>query len=281
MLESETKHKYTLASLPAVLKSQPCILGIDEAGRGPVLGPMVYGVAYCPVDYELKQHGFNDSKQLTEDDRERMLKDIDATESIGYAICALSPRDISRKMLRRNKYNLNTLSHHTAMALVQDVLDLGVQLEHVYVDTVGSPQKYQQMLEQRFAGIKFTVASKADSLYPIVSAASICAKVIRDERLANWQDDTVADRDFGSGYPGDPTTKMWLRNNMDQVFGYPSLIRFSWSTCAKLLEEKAVSVEWPEDPEDNENQAPAAIASNKPQPDWLFHQLYITPAKLE
>ncbi|CAN7999625.1 unnamed protein product, partial [Ixodes pacificus] len=59
------------SAVPDVAKSNPCMLGVDEAGRGPVLGPMVYGIAYCPVEFEedLKRLGFADSKTLTEEKR--------------------------------------------------------------------------------------------------------------------------------------------------------------------------------------------------------------------
>lgn len=80
----------------------------------------------------------------------------------------------------------------------------------VYVDTVGPPETYQTKLESRFPQLKITVAKKADSLYPIVSAASICAKVTRDTHLKQWRfiENEVSDRKivlpengFGSGYP--------------------------------------------------------------------------------
>ena len=77
---------------------------------------------------------------------------------------------------------------------------------------------------------KIKVSKKADSLFPCVSAASICAKVIRDNVLKNWvytEDLTV--KEYGSGYPGDPKTKMFLDSNINQVFGFVKLIRFSWS----------------------------------------------------
>merc|ERR1711997_316573 len=102
-----------------------------------------------------------------------------------------------------------------------------------------------------------TVAKKADSLYPCVSAASICAKVARDKCLKTWifpenQGDCEITSEWGSGYPGDPVTKKFLRDNLDPVFGFPSIVRFSWSTAEKLLEEKGVKVEFEEvEPEED------------------------------
>ena len=88
-----------------------------------------------------------------------------------------SPRFISSSMYRRSKYNLNTMSHDTAIDLVKMALEKGVQVAEIYVDTVGPPEKYQAKLQEIFPAQKVTVAKKADSLYPCVSAASICAKV--------------------------------------------------------------------------------------------------------
>ena len=168
------------SSIPNNCKSQPCILGIDEAGRGPVLGPMVYGISFCPLekDEDLKNLGVDDSKALTEQKREELLKKLqDNSDYIGYAIHVLSPRYISKSMYRRFKYNLNTMSHDTAINLVKSAIDKGVQVAEIYVDTVGPPEKYQAKLQEIFPTQKVTVAKKADSLYPCVSAASICAKV--------------------------------------------------------------------------------------------------------
>ena len=66
---------------------------------------------------------------------------------------------------------------------------------------------------------------QADSTYPIVSAASICAKVVRDRVVHHWrvaERNIAISRKFGSGYPGDPTTKAWLQNHFSPIFGFPS-----------------------------------------------------------
>lgn len=73
------------------------------------------------------------------------------------------------------------------------------------MDTVGPPDKYENILSRAFPGLSITVTKKADSLFPIVSAASICAKVLRDHALYNWQfkeNNLTPSRTFGSGYPG-------------------------------------------------------------------------------
>ena len=180
---NEENHiNYELYSdIPDACKDKPCVLGIDEAGRGPVLGPMVYGIAYCPVERnaDLKALGVDDSKALTEAQREGLLdKVLGNADYIGWAVHVLSPVFISRSMYRRGKYNLNTMSHDTAINLVKGAIARGVRVAEVYVDTVGPPEKYQAKLEGIFPDLKITVAKKADSLYPCVSAASICAKVM-------------------------------------------------------------------------------------------------------
>ena len=157
------------SNIPEVCKNEPCVLGIDEAGRGPVLGPMVYGISFCPVakNQDLKELGVDDSKALTEEQREALLKKVlDNNDYIGWAIHVLSPRFISSSMYRRSKYNLNTMSHDTAIGLVNKAIERGVQVSEIYVDTVGPPEKYQAKLQNIFPSLKVTVAKKADSLYP-------------------------------------------------------------------------------------------------------------------
>eukprot|EP00094_Tigriopus_californicus_P000865 TCALIF_00835-PA protein Name:"Similar to CG13690 Ribonuclease H2 subunit A (Drosophila melanogaster)" AED:0.44 eAED:0.44 QI:0/0/0/0.5/1/1/2/0/347 len=233
----------------------PCVLGIDEAGRGPVLGPMVYGIVYCVEEShdKLKSLGVDDSKVLSEAKRDGMAQIIlqNATE-FGWAIHSLSPQYISRCMNRRGKYNLNSISHDTAIGLIRQAIERGVNVAKVFVDTVGPPEKYQAKLEALFPDIFFTVAKKADALFPCVSAASIMAKTTRDRALKEWPfpegslTDSQSTAGWGSGYPGDPMTKKFLQDNVDPVFGFPSVVRFSWKTAANILENKAVRFEFEE-----------------------------------
>jgi ribonuclease H2 subunit A len=192
----------------------PVMLGIDEAGRGPVLGPMVYGCAYCPLSREkdLKSSGYADSKTLSEEQRENLFEKICACDYVGWSVEVISAARLSEHMLRVKKYNLNLISHDSAAGLVRRTLALGVNVCKVFVDTVGDPEKYQAKLSGMFPSIEFKVAKKADSLFPCVSAASICAKVVRDRDIKAWRPSesnqghtAVA---LGSGYPADPFTKV-------------------------------------------------------------------------
>ncbi|KAH0602321.1 uncharacterized protein H6S33_009808 [Morchella sextelata] len=255
----------------AASPTTPVILGVDEAGRGPVLGPMVYAIAYClSTDAPLlSSHNFDDSKKLTPAFRASLMATLTTRASplhaaIGWATQALSAKDISAGMLRGAAYNLNAQALDATVALIAGVLERGVNVAEVYVDTVGPPAAYQAKLQKRFPTVRVTVSKKADSLYPIVSAASVCAKVTRDEALEVLVGGEGAEA-AGSGYPGDEKTKKWLRGEMDSVFGWRAeVVRFSWSTARDMLEgapggKKAggskglgVEVEWPEDLEEGE-----------------------------
>ncbi|KAI8912243.1 ribonuclease H-like domain-containing protein [Powellomyces hirtus] len=237
---------------PALSNGEKACLGVDEAGRGPVLGPMVYAAAYVSVDRkeELAKIGFADSKVLKEEERDNLFMTLQShSDWIGWAVHACSPQDISGCMLRRSKHNLNSLAHDTTIELIRATIARGINVTEVYIDTVGPPASYAAKLQTYFPALRITVAKKADALYPIVSAASIAAKVSRDASLKGWKwiengvEDTFSRR-FGSGYPSDPNTVKWLNEHIDPIFGYPRIMRFSWATCVKLLEDKAIAVAW-------------------------------------
>lgn len=258
----------------------PCCLGVDEAGRGPVLGPMVYGIFYLPLalsDPLLREaHHFDDSKVLTPAVRSSLMRtlctpppptqptqpgsdDQDAPPSLythtGWATTALSAQAIAAGMLRPGAaYNLNAQAMDATVALIQGVLARGVDLREVYVDTIGPPAAYQKRLERVFPSLKITVAKKADSLYPCVSAASVCAKVTRDaclevlyERRNEGKAGGEGGMAWGSGYPSDARCIGWMRSNMHPVFGWGPECRFSWGTAKDMMEAKGagVRVEWP------------------------------------
>lgn len=244
----------------------PCVLGVDEAGRGPVIGPMIYGVYYLPVEIQqtllTQTYHFDDSKALTADVRARLMKAVctestDLYRSCGWAIDSLSARDIGAGMLKNGgAYNLNAQAMDSTVGLIRGVLKQGVNVTEIYVDTIGIPAVYQKKLERIFPTIKITVEKKADSLYPCVSAASVVAKVTRDvsceklfeeyERLRGEEADNVPG--WGSGYPSDARCVSWLKQSVDPTFGWGSECRFSWSTVKDMLDAKGgpgIKVDWP------------------------------------
>jgi ribonuclease H2 subunit A len=284
LLESEN------ASLSGV--GPPCALGIDEAGRGPVLGPMVYGAFYLPIPLSApllsKTHHFDDSKVLTPLFRSQLMEklctptasnDPDPTslyQNCGWAVSLLSARTISAGMLQpTTAYNLNAQAMDATISLITNIYKLGVNLREIYIDTIGQPAPYQKKLERIFPTAKIVVAKKADSLYPCVSAASVCAKVTRDVALEviykqNYKDKMEEDTEmsnsgvekeederqnapgWGSGYPSDVRCTAWMKRNMDPVFGWGSECRFSWGTAKDMLDLKggAAPVVWPAEDDD-------------------------------
>ena len=119
---------------------EPIEIGIDEAGRGPVLGPMVYGVAFWPVSVGAdmrKEFGFNDSKQVKEEDREKMFESIKDMEfkRMGWGADPLYPQFISSSMLNiETGKNLNAISFDSALGLIKEIYDAGFNVERIICD---------------------------------------------------------------------------------------------------------------------------------------------------
>lgn len=234
---------------------------------------MVYGLLYLPLAkhrYLLAEtHHFDDSKVLTPTVRSSLMrtlctKDTDLYQNCGWATRVMSAKDISSGMLKpAGTYNLNAQAMDATIDLIKDVFAKGINVREIYIDTIGSPAVYQKKLERIFPTTMITVAKKADSLYPCVSAASVCAKVTRDAALeVCYQTYAAASSEgieaattaegWGSGYPSDSRCTTWLKGHMDPVFGWGSECRFSWGTAKDLLEAKGstTKVEWPMDDDD-------------------------------
>ncbi|KAL3667072.1 hypothetical protein V7S43_008014 [Phytophthora oleae] len=261
------QHTVLLASdcPSSCLNEVPVMLGIDEAGRGPVMGPMVYGAAYWPVadDDAMSALGFDDSKALSAESRAQLFEKMRSTEGLGWIVRLISAAEISDKMQRQTS-NLNEMSRDAAIQLINEVQKKGTVVKKVFVDTVGDPRWYQTFLTKHFNGtIEFRVEKKADSLFKVVSAASIAAKVTRDRVISDWKWESPAldlPTDFGSGYPSDPKTKAWLASHVDNVFVFPNIIRFSWGTVEPFF-DNAVKVEWPHEKELEKANAPSGTQS--------------------
>ena len=158
---------------------------------------------------------FADSKTLTAERRDQLLEQIENDDMIGYLADEISATNIAGSMLGRQRVSLNAMATDSTCKLIRSALAAGVNVQEIYVDTVGDADTYKRRLSQEFPGIQFTVCPKAVALFPIVSAASIVAKVTRDRAISNAADLAKA----GSGYPADPLTKTWLEDNVHPVFG--------------------------------------------------------------
>ncbi len=201
------------------------VLGIDEAGRGSVLGPLVIAGVVIPEKMKnvLDNMGVKDSKRLTPARREvlsRKLKNMFEWDVVIY-----SARDIDD--LRASGINLNEIERKGMEELL-----LKLDFDKAIVDAVDvKSQRYQDRL-QKSTGKDVKAEHKADDKYLEVGAASIIAKQTRDDAISKLNKPFEDMGGIGSGYPSDPTTKKFLSNYSYNEM--PDFVRKSWSTVAKL-----------------------------------------------
>jgi ribonuclease HII len=209
------------------------IIGIDDAGRGPVIGPMILaGVRIESSDKEiLKEWGAKDSKQLTPKKRKEIGDKI--RKKFKNHIEITSPKEID------DSTNLNYLEAIKVARIINKLTeDLSESVE-VIVDypsvNLLSWGKDVSKLLKKSEIIKMYCEHKADVNHTVVSAASILAKEKREEEVARLKEELNID--FGSGYPSDPKTKDFVEKNHNNL-EYTHTIRFSWETIKRIVKRE-------------------------------------------
>ncbi|MBM4367778.1 MAG: ribonuclease HII [Deltaproteobacteria bacterium] len=193
------------------------ILGLDEAGRGCVIGPLVVGAFGFEGDQaELRAAGADDSKALSPAKRAAVYVRL---ATMGRA------RVIEVPPSRIDEGNVNELEIE---AFLQHVSEF--RPDRVYLDAPVHPRGIKALTQRlvRASGVAdWVVEPKADSTYPVVGAASIAAKLCRDSRIEALDG-------VGSGYPSDPVTRAHLLGFIQRGEAFPPYVRTRWATLDNL-----------------------------------------------
>ncbi|WP_409200533.1 ribonuclease HII [Methanobrevibacter sp. DSM 116169] len=202
------------------------ILGIDEAGRGPVLGPLVVAGVVVPEEKNdiLERMGVKDSKRLTPKRRTVLARKL--KNMFEYETVSITALDIDN--LREKGHNLNEIER---MAMVKVIKKLN--FDKAILDAVDiKPERFENDIKEVVGDIDLIAEHKADDNYIQVAAASIIAKYERDSAIEIINKDYRKIGGIGSGYPSDPTTKKFLTNfTYDEM---PEFVRKSWATVQKM-----------------------------------------------
>ncbi len=203
------------------------ILGIDEAGRGCIIGPLVmcgYLIDESKIK-ELKTVGVKDSKLLSDKKRKDIAKKIEKMAD-DFLLLKVSAKEIDslRSISNLNKIEIERMQHIIRL----------FQPDRAIVDAIeANEKKFHQKLVSKLDGTHVVAENFADKNYPVVSAASILAKVHRDAEI----EELNKKYDIGSGYTSDPKTidflKNWIKRNKD----LPDFVRKSWITVQTIRSE--------------------------------------------
>ncbi len=199
--------------------------GVDEAGRGPVIGPMVVSIV-CGNPEELRGIGARDSKALSPQSREKLFHKITEISRF-YSIRIITASELNSLM---DRINLNRIEEDAYSGLIaKSPMDCEYYVDSFDVDE----NRLSKLLSER-TGKKVVCKHKADSLFPAVSAASILSKVTRDSEIEKLKQ---IYGDLGSGYPADPVTREFIISSLRQGKDISGIIRTHWKTYRDLLGE--------------------------------------------
>lgn len=209
------------------------ICGVDEAGRGAVIGPMV--IAGILVDQsrvgELIEAGVRDSKELTPGVRAELSKLIrEIAERVELIV--VEARLVDESTRRSGAKGINELEARMIAEIINRL-----RPDAAFIDLPSTKYHDFRALIERYAGHKCSLIleHKADRKYPVVSAASIIAKHERDTLIKKLRAELG---DFGSGYPSDPKTRNFLLQALMRGDLRKEHIRLTWKTISKLAQRR-------------------------------------------
>ncbi|MCQ1539125.1 ribonuclease HII [Methanocalculus taiwanensis] len=202
------------------------ICGVDEAGKGAVLGPMVVATAGITDPGLLDSLGVRDSKKLTPRKREEIYSVL--IEDCAHHVVYISPEEIDSVL---SLISMNMVVAQAHAACVEALHPITAYLDACDVNAARYARTIGALL---LHPCEIIAEHRADSTYPIVAAASIIAKVERDRAIADLASEYG---DIGSGYPSDTKTIRFLRQYILEQGISPPCARKSWKTVSTLLSE--------------------------------------------
>ena len=206
------------------------VCGVDDAGRGSMLGPLVIaGISINKTKIsKLSLMGVKDSKQLTPKSREELYKKIILLVD-DYYVAKISPKSIDASV---KNHGLNQLE---AKYMAKVISKLNPDIS--YVDSCDvNPQRFGKEISKLSNNKKIKSYHHADSRFVVVSAASIIAKVTRDKAISRLR----KTHDLGSGYPSDPKTINFVKTYYTMKRVLPTFVRKSWKPTQKILNTKSI-----------------------------------------
>ncbi|MEF8858712.1 MAG: ribonuclease HII [Halolamina sp.] len=203
-------------------------IGADEAGKGPALGPMT--TAAVRADPDDLPPGLADSKQLPASRRRELDAALRAHPAITVAVVTVSPERIDTPETDMNSIGVAAQAQAISQ-LVEDGDEVIADAADTDAERFG--RRLADAIDVKTESVEVLAEHGADENHPVVSAASIVAKVERDKRMAAIDDSY--DHEVGSGYPSDPATKAFLECYVSENGELPPCARESWSTCEDVL----------------------------------------------
>ena len=200
------------------------ICGVDDAGRGSMIGPMV--IAGISIEKKnipkLRKLGVRDSKKLSPKKRELLYKQIVKLVD-DYHVIRIPPRTIDKYVFEHN------LNHLEAKKMAEVISNLNPDLS--YVDSCDvNAARFGREISDLSKKSKVKSYHYADSRFVVVSAASIIAKVSRDRSIMRLNKTT----NLGSGYPSDKKSVNYVKKVVSSKKSLPTSIRKSWKPVQKL-----------------------------------------------